>query len=512
MDTGAAMTGTQLLDSTHPTATAPPLCVSCFVRVGRVRTHSVLKSVVCGPCWAAHGGRPAAGEIGPTPTETLPLAYPSGQAQWCRELAGQDWVTQIRADGHRNLTAVAAAVAYWADWDDLESRPTWAQLMRTTGLQRRTVARWLLELRLHGWLELIEHGSTPTTRPMSLAYLEGNRAARYALRLPLTPKRALACASELMMTELATELDQLSHRNQPSDQPPTQPEQLKLPSPVELTGTLPLSSRSFKERSTSGFLRARKPVDNSHSCPSEQGKQQTTALRAGSEGPTVPDLSILVPVSRYQMLACAQDLQRRYPVFAQCSAKMVRHLCKPFWRAGWCNRDIALAMDYRPSTFGQASTALHTPTGIAAPRQFIASRLRAWRGTDNAIRPGHWTSRIRRHDTAQQAREQIRARHGQAGVRLLRAGEHTLTAERIAEHGRTMRLSPTIHQAATRARHRAELRAELVARAHAELGNKSTTSTAPVPQPAGATPYDRALARARTDARAAHEPGHRRYR
>jgi hypothetical protein len=518
------------------------LCVTCLVRVGRVRSTSVLRSVVCGPCWAAHGGQPGAWEIGPAPEETVPVSFPSGQAQWLQELADQDWVQAIRADGYRNLTTIARTVAFCADWDSLESRPTWAKLMRHSDLERRSVARWLLELRLHGWLELLEHGSTPATRPGSLAHLEGNRAALYGLRLPLTPERALACASELLMTELATELDGLSRAASIAGEPAVQDpdpraihgpdsvvDQPEIPGLVDKNGTPSLSCRSLSERSTGGSSRARKPVDNSGYTPPEQGKRRRTALRAGSEEQGFRDLSIMVPVSGYEMLACADDLRRRHPVFGHCSRRLVRKLCKPLWRAGWCNRDILHAMDYRPSMFGQVSGLLLCPEPVASPRQFIGSRLAAWRRPDGTILPGYWTSRAA---GGCRAREQVRARHGQAGARLLRAGEDTLTAARIAEHGRHAARLPQPRplldarsSTAADAQHAARVerdrhRAALVARARAELAasTSSTTDTDDYPQPApdmgpveGTTPYARALARARTENRPPPD-SRRRYR
>jgi hypothetical protein len=76
-------------------------------------------------------------------------------------------------------------------------------------------------------------------------------------------------------------------------------------------------------------------------------------LRAGSEDSNGPDWALTVPTSRFTMLVAADWLRRRLPVFASCSRKLVRHLCKPYWRAGWCNRDIHHAMDHRPGLFGR---------------------------------------------------------------------------------------------------------------------------------------------------------------
>ena len=73
-----------------------------------------------------------------------------------------------------------------------------------------------------------------------------------------------------------------------------------------------------------------------------------TALRADSEVSSRPDWALTVPTSGFAMLIAADWLRRRLPVFASCSRKLVRHLCKPYGAAGWTNRDIVHAMDHRP--------------------------------------------------------------------------------------------------------------------------------------------------------------------
>jgi len=53
--------------------------------------------------------------------------------------------------------------------------------------------------------------------------------------------------------------------------------------------------------------------------------------------------------------------------------------------------------------------------------------------------PGHFTTRVTDAAAAKTARRCIAERHGRAGAALLRAGEHTLTAARITEHGHAVR-------------------------------------------------------------------------
>jgi hypothetical protein len=150
------------------------------------------------------------------------------------------------------------------------------------------------------------------------------------------------------------------------------------------------------------------------------------------------------------MLIAADWLRHRLPVFASCSRKLIRHLCKPYWHAGWTNRDIVHAMDHRPSLFGQTPGILISPEHITAPTAFITSRLATWRTPDGAILPGSWTSRVAEVAAAHAARRCVAEHHGQAGAALLRPGERVLTTQHIIDYGHTARppASPTTRAAA----------------------------------------------------------------
>ncbi|MGH7743878.1 MAG: hypothetical protein ACREQ5_03545, partial [Candidatus Dormibacteria bacterium] len=433
------------------------LCVTCLVQVGRPRA-TVLRAVVCGPCWAAHGGFPDAGEIGPAPAVTVPSADPRDQWHWLSALRRQTWVDQIRADGRANVLAVARLVALHAGWDTLESRPTWAKLIARSGLSERTVARWLQELRVRGWLAHLEHGSTPAHRPMVLAQLAGNRAAVYGLRIPLTPEEALNRALEQLLARLVDHLTEHATTDTAPEDPqrppaaaplapladdqpaaaalvsatsgprsaagstqPNRPQQDHSRVPGDRNGSPTGSCSVFKESGVGGFTRASEPVDNSATNPAKSSAgtpttRQRTALRAGSDEGSGPDWATTVPTSKFAALIAADWLRRRLPVFALCSRKLVRHLCRPYWSAGWCNRDIVHAMDHRPGVFGQVPGVLISPGRVAAPRVFIASRLTAWRDPDGAILPGHYSARLAGAAAATAARARVAACHGRTGA------------------------------------------------------------------------------------------------
>jgi hypothetical protein len=489
---------------------ASPLCVTCQVRVGRPRA-TVLRAVVCGPCWAAHGGLPDAGEMGPAPSVTVASWDPRDQRHWLSALRRQDWVGDIRADGRANVLTVARLVALYAGWETLESRPTWERLVSRSALSERTVARWLQELRVRGWLAHIERGSTPSHRPMVLAHLgEGNRAAVYGLRIPLSPEEALNRALEQLVMRLSEDLaDQAAAADAdspapdrlsavpapapPAEHTPARPDagpggsgpaehsaplgpadQQQSDTVGDLNGSPTGFGSAFQDRWISGFSRASAAVDNLGTSPADptrsihqpanpgKGNDPRTALRAGSDKRPGPDWAVTVPTSGFTRLIAADWLRRRLPVFMRCSRKLVRHLCRPYWSAGWCNRDIVHAMDHRPGVFGQATGVLIRSDRIAAPQAFIRSRLAAWRSAEGVILPGHWSSLLTDAAATKTARALVAARHGRAGAALLRPGERALTAQRITDHGRAARqpASP-----ATRAAAKAALGAALADRA-----------------------------------------------
>jgi hypothetical protein len=232
-----------------------------------------------------------------------------------------------------------------------------------------------------------------------------------------------------------------------------------------------------------------------------QDKGKRSALRAGGlDEEKSPDWSTRVPTSRFEMLVAADWLRREHPIFARLSRFAVRALCRPYWRAGWVNRDVLWALDRRPSVFDQPVGVLVCPGRVVSPTLFLRSRLRAWR-RDGVILPGHWSARANDVVAVRAARRQVADRHGRAGARLLRAGEAGLSAQRIAEHGRASRppVSPltraaaldTADHAAAAAAHRRELaaqdraqreqatRAALLAQAHAYQATRAAASADP---------------------------------
>ena len=210
--------------------------------------------------------------MGPAPTVTVPSWDPRDQRHWLSALRRQDWVRDIRADGRANLLKVACLVALYAGWETLESRPTWERLLSRSQLSERTVARWLQELRVRGWLAHIERGSTPSHRPMVLAHVVGNRAAVYGLRIPLTPEEALNRAVEQLVTRLADDLaDQAAATDAPC-RPLTTPLPPRRQSPaLSMTQPPPRALLKLARATRTGAGTAPRPAQLSSHNPARLG-------------------------------------------------------------------------------------------------------------------------------------------------------------------------------------------------------------------------------------------------
>lgn len=416
--------------ATHEsTATAPVLlCEVCDQRkprLGVVRPVP-LKTVVCGPCWAQHGGDASASEIGPAPQLTVGVREPDSQGEWLRCLEAEEWVQRLRRDVRRRLLKLAQCLRNWADWAEFTCRPTWPVLCAASEWARSTMAAWLRQLRLCGWLTIVEPGSTPEHRPMgSPSTAEGNRAAVYALRVPMTAEDARP-GQNIELVQILPQEPIESAGNDPSSTA-TSPQ---VSAPVGKTWTPSWSFKSCKEGFVGTSTRAR---DFFHSSPTPEtlGHHQMEALRARSEEEQRLTFADRVPVSDAEMYGAACELRHQHPILARLSPRAIRSLARPYWRAGWSNDDMLHGLTWRPTSW---STSLPSPTEYAVihPLGWCRSRLTAWRDDRNRILPGR-SQRAAQRDADQRRRT---AQYGQIGARLLGRNPAKPLVEHVASFGR----------------------------------------------------------------------------
>lgn len=455
------------------------LCVSCGRFGGRVRP-TPLRSVVCGPCWAEHGGEASADEIGPAPAAGVPVRDPRGQAEWLARLAADPLISHRYRPTRERLLALARELAFRANWDSFEVWPTWARLMEVSGWARSTMAGWMRELRLRGWLATVESGSTPQFRPMALRdEVEGNRAAVYALRVPITADEAAAAKVSGDKTWTPTGSFDLVKKSS--------------------RGTSSRARRIF--HSLTAFRAAEREIE---------------ALRARAEASKVLDFGSRPPVGPGQMLAAAAQLAGQHTILSRMSRKAIRSACRPYWAAGWTNNDVLHALAYRPSNWSPLpAVAEYT---ITHPNGWVRARLSAWQTPRGTVLPGYSDSRV--------SRKLIRERHGHGAARILPKGARVLTpadlrewarkhrdeaAETIARNQRRDRAealaAPRPRAAAAsagcRAAARHELREHLLKQAREVVRERSQLAepARPLDLPEGATPYERARARAAAERR-----------
>lgn len=489
-------------------------CFTCGNPEGVLRWDLPLKrafpdaATLCGPCWARFGGKASAIEIGAEPLLALPVRAASSPTEWHQVLAAAPWLERIRSDARDRLLALIEGLRNWANWSSQECWPTWARLCQLSGWARSTLANWLRQLWIMGWIDRIEPGSTARTRPMSLAEVEGNRAAVYGLRIPEMAERRDEAPRDREARDLVAELT-------------ANEAQLTAAEGKSWTPSWSFDLDLLRIEVTHLRTRARNLVHSSGSCP-EVEKMEPLRGRFDQKNRAIRRFWETAPGTRAEMLVAAAELRREHPVPGRMSVRAVRAACRVYWRAGWSNRDVLWALRYQPT--GWAALSEMTEYAVIHPSGWVRARLSAWRRPDGKVLPGRGAmvdARIDQRANEQQHRE----RYGDAGAKLL----HTpgLLWAAVAAHGRRCAEQLARETRAEQARHEATaqvrdhldqqktrrraLTAQLLAQARAakptqdpNCASNAATSWNP-PEEAGAvTPearHARALARARGEGR-----------
>jgi hypothetical protein len=282
-----------------------------------------------------------------SPSKALILAsVPRGmrrtrdQQAFLRALREDPEVLSLRYDGYGNLLRVAEVIAWAADWKTMCSRPTIAGICERTGLSKATVKRWVRWLREHGWLGVVEQGTTVRFRKGTSAGLDddglGNRAAVWVLciRRDITP-----------------------------------------------VSTDDISSDQVKDLSEPPSV----------SLPKRDKKDPTRTREAPRQTRRSPRISPAwalheSPRTKRDRLAACERLRQESNVLRHMTPWYLCWLLRPFLVAGWTPADVLHALDVRPDgsvwtyTWQSADELRHIPG-------WVRHRLNAWLGEDGQVLP-----------------------------------------------------------------------------------------------------------------------------
>uniref|UniRef100_UPI003F497FE1 hypothetical protein n=1 Tax=Amycolatopsis sp. CA-151526 TaxID=3239921 RepID=UPI003F497FE1 len=366
-------------------------------------------ATLCGRCWLQFGGKPDAADAGAAPRAALEVRSVE-PLEWSKLIDVQPWRGELRRDCRSRVDALVSTLARHAHWSSGETWPTWAKLMETTGWRRSSVAAWLRQLWILGWIDRVEPGSTPATRPMGSG-IEGNRAAVYGLLIPVyadaAEEAALRREYRTTLAQLTSAIAELKRRGAKTWTPTGSLD------PVEL-------------RLEVGYLRTRaREIFHRLSCGSEGQTQKMSPLRGpGFEESDARAWTRKVPTTRAEMYSAAAELRGQHPTLSRMSVRAIRSTCRSWWQAGWCNDGVLHALRCRPTGWTGTTTARsHAVYGVIHPAGWVRSRLSIWTSDQGKPLPDPVRAKERSGGMAElldEIREQDRAAYGRTGAALLR--------------------------------------------------------------------------------------------
>jgi len=342
-------------------------------------------------------------------------------------------LADFRLDAAERRIALATVAARHLDVATGTYAGGWDRLAHLVGVSRSTVARFLAWLRARSLLGVVSTGRRlDTTTPLALVGdVRGpdgeavNEAAVYVPCEPDTPTTRQPPDPGLVALDPRwhtgdlqvgdngrVTADRSRHPRAADDPTPTTPVHPSQRGPggraVDETDTPRWSSGARTQpgraqaRDCTGTLGgAGKPLRGGNNAASRQ--HQSKPAKPGPTGANGETGDPPMPCSRCgpwpahqpartraERLRLTHQLRRASPDLTPLSARLLRHLLRPWLHAGWTAADVIHAIDHHPTNGPRR----HSPTtggpgAIHNPAGWLVTRMRDWRRPDGGPAPSH---------------------------------------------------------------------------------------------------------------------------
>ena len=268
---------------------------------------------------------------------------PAHTDEWIEALEAHPVYEQARADRKRALRRCVEALVAVADYGSMTARPTWEKLSHLVEKARRSIARYVQQLREMGLLAVVASGRSAAYAPVGEDGRRVNEAAVYVLCVPA--KRS----------SMKDGVARIMGLRQPI---------------VDESGTPPREA-GLRESNKEIYPRTRARVGVSQS---EEQK------RLGCSVDQIRWNRHRVPVNRPQQLTAAWRLKSLLPnVLGKMSDQDVAACVRDFFNAGWSVADLHHALDSRPDGEPWPYSGAPDTKEPHRVRGWLRFRLAAWR-------------------------------------------------------------------------------------------------------------------------------------
>ena len=375
------------------------------------------------------GNGPRAYGRSPTPLR-IARAIPPGHR---RATQAHRWLARVReaalaefrADAAERRIALAVVAARHLDVATGVYAGGWDRLAHLVGVSRSTVARWLAWLRARSLLGVVSTGRvTDTDTPMALV-VDGdgqprNEAAVYVPCEPDTPRVRQAPDPGLVALDPRwvtgqlvvgddgrVQADRSRHPRTVDDPTPAPPADGagspgsdgpvdETDTPVWTSGAGTQNGRAHAQGCTATRATAGGPLRGRNIAAPRQPQpghpESAGPVGSPAEAGPCPTCGAWpahqAARTRAERLRLAHQLRRTSPDLAPISARLLRHLLRPWLHAGWTATDLLHAIDHHPTTGPRR----HSPTTggpgtIRNPAGWLVARLRDWQTPDGTPGP-----------------------------------------------------------------------------------------------------------------------------